>query len=145
MAGEYDCLKLENQLCFPLYVCSKEIIRKYRPYLDPLGLTYTQYITMMALWEKDSISVMDLGKELHLDSGTLTPLLRKLEEKGLIKRERDPSDERSLIVTVTDEGLKLKDEAKNIPASIGSCLNISVNDAIALHDILKRLMSSFDS
>jgi len=143
MAGEYDCLKLENQLCFPLYVCSKEIIRKYHPYLDPLGLTYTQYITMMALWEKDDISVMDLGKELHLDSGTLTPLLRKLEEKGLVRRERDPSDERILIVTVTDDGLKLKDEAKNVPASIGSCLNISVNDAISLHDILRRLMSSF--
>ena len=86
--GKYDCLKLETQLCFPLYVCSKEIIRKYKPYLDPLGLTYTQYIAMMVMWERKKVNVKELGERLYLDSGTLTPLLKKMEEKGLVRRER---------------------------------------------------------
>ena len=138
----YACLKLENQLCFPLYVCSKEIVRRYRPYLDPLDITYTQYITMMALWEKDGVSVKDLGRRLHLDSGTLTPLLRKLEEKGFIERDRSSDDERSVTISVTEEGYGLRDKAKDIPASVGSCLEISEKDATALYSILNRLMDS---
>ena len=145
MAGDgYGCLRLENQLCFPLYVCSKEIVRRYRPYLDPLDITYTQYITMMALWEEDGLSVKDLGRRIRLDSGTLTPLLRKLEEKSFIKRDRSSDDERSVTVTVTKTGYELREKAKDIPASVGSCLNISEKDATALYSILNRLMESLD-
>ena len=99
--GRYDCLKLENQLCFPLYACAKEVVRRYRPLLDELGITYTQYITMMVLWEHRSMSVKDIGETVCLDSGTLTPLLKKLEEKGFVERGRSPDDERVLTVTVT--------------------------------------------
>ena len=98
--GKYDCLRLETQLCFPLYVCSKEIIRKYKPYLDPLGLTYTQYIAMMVMWERKKVNVKELGERLYLDSGTLTPLLKKMEEKGLVRRERSSKDERVLDVVI---------------------------------------------
>ena len=103
--GKYDCLKLENQLCFPLYVCSKEIVRRYKPFLDELDITYTQYITLMALWDKGSLSVKELGKILFLDSGTLTPLLKTLESKGFVVRSRDKEDERNVIISLTDEGM----------------------------------------
>ncbi len=102
--GTYDELKLQNQLCFPLYACSKEIIRAYKPFLDELDLTYTQYITMMVLWEKKEMNVKTLGENLFLDSGTLTPVLKKLEAKGLLKRNRSKDDERNLLVTITSEG-----------------------------------------
>ena len=103
MNSKYDCLKLKNQICFPLYACSKEIIRRYKPFLDEVDLTYTQYITMMALWENESMNVRELGSCLFLDSGTLTPLLKKLENKGYIMRSRSKEDERNLIVTLTDK------------------------------------------
>ena len=144
MTGDgYDCLKLENQLCFPMYVCAKEIVKKYRPFLDPLGITYTQYIALLVLWEKDAVSVKDLGDRMFLDSGTLTPLLRKLEDKGLITRTRDPADERSVVVALTPEGRGLKEKAVSIPASVGACMNISEEDAVALYGILRRLMGTF--
>ena len=101
MEDKYEVLKLKNQLCFPLYACSKEIVRMYKPFLDALDLTYTQYITMMVLWELKQVSVKELGERLYLDSGTLTPVLKKLEQKGYIKRERSKEDERMLVVTVT--------------------------------------------
>ncbi|MBO5068609.1 MAG: MarR family transcriptional regulator, partial [Clostridia bacterium] len=104
MDEKYEGLKLDNQICFPLYAASKEVIKKYRTYLDKLGLTYTQYITMMVLWEHKKVNVKDLGAELFLDSGTLTPLLKSLEQKGYIKRERDKGDERILNVTITESG-----------------------------------------
>ena len=104
---KYSCLKLENQLCFPLYVCSKEVIRKYKPFLDKLDLTYTQYIAMMVLWERRETNVKEMGECLFLDSGTLTPLLKKLEQKGYIERHRSKEDERNLMITITDEGMKL--------------------------------------
>ena len=113
-----DLLKLENQLCFPLYVASKEVIKKYRPFLDEIDLTYTQYITMMVLWEEKSVSVKDLGNRLFLDSGTLTPLLKSLEKKGLISRTRDAEDERILRVSITDLGTELKDKALSIPSKV---------------------------
>ena len=100
---KYDCLRLDSQLCFPLYACSKEIIRRYKPLLDELDLTYTQYITMLVLWEHKSLTAKELGRILYLDSGTLTPLLKKLENKGLLTRKRSDADERNLIVTVTEE------------------------------------------
>lgn len=145
MTGTYDCLRLENQLCFPLYVCAKEVVRKYRPYLDELDLTYTQYIAMMVMWERGSISVKDLGNLLHLDSGTLTPLLRKLEDKGYVVKARDPDDERSVIVSITSEGDTLKERAKDIPGSVGSCLRISPEDAKELYRILNELIPTFDT
>ena len=105
MDEKYESLKLENQLCFPLYAASREIVNRYKTALDNIGLTYTQYITMLVMWEHKCISVRDMGKLLYLDSGTLTPVLKKLEQKGLVLRKRDSSDERLLNVTLTGEGL----------------------------------------
>jgi DNA-binding MarR family transcriptional regulator len=116
--SRYEGLKLENQMCFPFYACSKEIIKRYKPFLDTLDLTYTQYITMMVLWEKKSQSVKGLGKTLYLDSGTLTPVLKKLEAKGYITRNRSTEDERSLIVTITEKGEKLKEQALDVPMKV---------------------------
>lgn len=110
-----DILTLDHQLCFALYVSSKEIIRKYKPFLDPLGLTYTGYITLLALWEKDNITVKELGKKLYLDSGTLTPLLKKLENQGFITRIRSSIDERNVYIKLTKKGVELKKEAIHIP------------------------------
>ena len=138
----YDKLKLENQLCFPLYVCSKEIIRKYKPLLDKLDLTYTQYIVMMVLWEKKSLSVKELGDFLYLDSGTLTPLLKKIEQKGFITRERDATDERLLNVKVTNDGLKLRDEALLIPKEMESCINLNQDEIILLYKILYKILDN---
>jgi DNA-binding MarR family transcriptional regulator len=111
----YDKLRLDRQLCFPLYVCSKELIKNYKPLLDPLGITYTQYIAFMALWEDDNLSVKELGQRLYLDSGTLTPLLKKMEQQGFIKRERSLKDERNVYIKLTEKGLELKNKAVHIP------------------------------
>lgn len=135
-----DGLKLENQLCFPLYACSKEIIKVYKPYLDKIDLTYTQYITMMVLWEENNINVKNLGEKLFLDSGTLTPLLKKLESKGYIERTRLTTDGRNLILSITERGKKLKEKAKNIPIEVGKCLNIEKEEAIILYQILYKIL-----
>ena len=127
MPDKYDALKLENQLCFPLYACSKEIVRKYKPFLDELDLTYTQYIAMMVLWEHRQISVKDMGALLYLDSGTLTPVLKKLEQKGYLVRARDSEDERVLNVTITELGEKLKEDAVLVPKKMG-CLSRGLGD-----------------
>ena len=116
---KYDCLHLDSQLCFPLYACSKEIIRRYKPFLDALDLTYTQYITMMVLWEEQRITVGELGHRLYLDSGTLTPLLRKLETAGYLVRERSEEDERVVEIRVTEEGMALREQVKDIPHRLG--------------------------
>ena len=121
---KYDCLKLENQLCFPLYACSKEIVRKYKPVLDELNLTYTQYIAMMVLWERKQTNVKELGECLYLDSGTLTPLLKKMEQKGYIERKRSESDERNLIISITKQGEQLREEALRVPSTIGQCVKL---------------------
>ena len=136
-----DYLKLENQLCFPLYVCSKEIIKKYTPYLEKIDLTYTQYIVMMVLWEHKKMTVKELGKKLFLDSGTLTPLLKKLENKEYIERNRSIKDERNLIVSITKKGKDLKEKAKEIPKEVGKCINLSQEDAINLYKILYKIVS----
>ena len=136
----YEGLKLKNQLCFPLYACAKEVVRKYKPYLDELDLTYTQYITMMVLWEEKNINVKDLGERLYLDSGTLTPLLKKLEAKGYIKRERSKEDERSLIISISEKGDKLKNKAVIVPQKVGSCINISPDKAMELYKTLYELL-----
>lgn len=137
---EFDVLKLENQLCFPLYACSREIIRQYKPFLDPLDLTYTQYITMMVLWEKKQMNVKTLGESLLLDSGTLTPLLKKLETKGLITRERSADDERNLIVTITESGEALKQQALSVPGEIAKCANLEPEEAAELYRILYKML-----
>jgi DNA-binding MarR family transcriptional regulator len=120
MAQEYEQLKLENQLCFPLYACSRKIVNSYTPYLKPLGLTYTQYIVFMVLWDKEEISVGELGKTLFLDAGTLTPLLKKLEKSGYITRNRSTDDERITCIHITEEGNKLKEQCKDIPSKVAS-------------------------
>lgn len=137
-----DALKLENQLCFPLYACSKEIVRRYKPYLDELDLTYTQYITMMVLWEEDEINVKELGRKLYLDSGTLTPLLKKLEAKGYITRSRSKEDERNLVVKITGSGKTLREKACEIPAKVGSCVNLSEEKAKLLYETLYQILDS---
>ena len=142
MTDKYDCLRLENQICFPLYVVSKEIIRKYTPLLEKLDLTYTQYICMMALWEKKVMNVKDLGDVVFLDSGTLTPLLKKLESKNYITRTRSVSDERIVVVNVTDVGLRLRDKALSIPNSIGSCMKLSESDAKTLYKLLHKIIDN---
>ena len=117
---KYESLKLENQICFPLYACAKEITRHYRPFLESLDLTYTQYITMMVLWEEKEINVKRLGERIFLDSGTLTPLLKQLEKKEYIVRGRSKDDERVLNVKITDKGLKLRDKALDVTTKIAS-------------------------
>lgn len=140
MAKNYDSLKLENQLCFPLYLCSKEIIRKYSPFLEDLDLTYTQYVVMMYLWEKKASNIKEMGRTLLLDSGTLTPLLKKLEVKGYISRTRSIFDERNLEVKLTDEGDKLKEKALSIPEKIGKCLDLTEEEAKVLYSLLYKTL-----
>ena len=137
---KYDSLKLENQLCFPLYAAAKEIVRKYKPFLEEIDLTYTQYITMMVMWEEEEINVTHLGEKLYLDSGTLTPLLKKLEKKGYITRQRSKDDERTLDVKVTEEGLKLRDQALSIPSNISGCIKLSKDEAIILYKTLNKIL-----
>ncbi len=139
---EFDCLKLENQLCFPMYAASKEIIRRYKPFLEDLDLTYTQYIVMLVLWEEKESNVKSLGEKLFLDSGTLTPLLKKLEDKGYITRTKLSSDERNLIIKITKVGEKLREKAKDIPMKMGKCIDLNKEDAIALYNILYKILKS---
>ena len=144
MSDNYDILKIENQLCFPLYACAKEVIKLYKPLLDPLDLTYTQYITMMVIWERKQITVKELGKILYLDSGTLTPVLKKMELKGFIIRERAKEDERNLNVKITACGDELKKQAADIPAKLGQCVNLSQNEATTLYQLLYKILGSID-
>lgn len=137
----YESLKIENQLCFPLYASAKEVIKKYKPYLEQIDLTYTQYITMMVLWEYGQMNVKDLGERLYLDSGTLTPLLKKLENKGLIVRKRSVADERNLVVALTPKGTQLREKAAGIPQAIGSCINLTQEEAITLYNLLYKVLS----
>lgn len=138
--SKYDVLKLENQICFPLYACSKEVVRKYTPFLQEIDLTYTQYIAMMVVWEHEEISVKELGKKLYLDSGTLTPVLKALEKKGFLTRQRSKEDERVLIVKITEEGWKLREKAVEIPERIGGCISIEPEDAACLYQILHKIL-----
>lgn len=137
---KFDCLKIENQLCFPLYAASKEVIRKYQPFLSELDLTYTQYITMLILWENNKLKVKELGEKLYLDSGTLTPLLKKLEAKGYIIRERSKNDERSLMISITQNGKKLRDKAVMVPEKVGKCINLNEKDALKLYELLYKVL-----
>ena len=138
-----DCLKLENQICFPMYVASKEIVRRYIPLLTALDLTYTQYITLLALWEKDHITVKELGEKLYLDSGTLTPLLNKLEKKGYIIKNKSDKDGRELVVIVTDKGLELKQKAIDVPPEIAKCVNLKKEEAVVFYQLLHKVLDGF--
>ncbi len=140
MDSKYDSLHLDNQLCFPLYAAGKEIVKKYRPYLDKLGLTYTQYITLMVLWEHKKMNVKDLGAELFLDSGTLTPVLKSLERKGYVKRERDGDDERVLNVSVTLLGEDLKDKVISVPKAVASYIKLDQKEALELYRLLYKIL-----
>lgn len=141
MPDKYEALKLKNQLCFPLYACAKEVVKKYKPYLDEIDLTYTQYIVMMVLWEKKEVNVKELGECLYLDSGTLTPVLKKLEQKDFITRTRDKYDERNVIISLTDEGERLKEKAVSIPMKMGACINIDAEEAKTLYRILYKILT----
>ena len=141
---KYEAIKLDNQLCFPLYACAKEIVRRYKPYLDDIDLTYTQYITMMVLWEDVQINVKELGARLYLDSGTLTPVLKRLEQKNLIIRQRDVKDERSLIVSLTDEGRQLREKAVEVPYKMAGCVALDEKDVKELYRILHKMLNMFE-
>lgn len=144
--ADYDMLKLDHQLCFSLYVCSKEIIKRYKSILSPYDLTYTGYITMLALWEKDDVTVKELGQMLYLDSGTLTPLLKKLEKIGYIERTRDQKDERQVYVKVTKKGWELQEKAIHIPQDLICSTNLDTkkgqNLLMDLHQLMKQLSDS---
>ncbi|MCT4611750.1 MAG: MarR family transcriptional regulator [Clostridia bacterium] len=137
---KYEQLLLKNQLCFPFYAASKEVIKRYKPYLDEVGITYTQYITMMVLWEKNNITVKEIGEHLYLDSGTMTPLIKKLEKNDLIIRERDKSDERKVIVSLTKKGLELQEKVKHIPSEIGKCINLSGDEMKTLYKLVYKVL-----
>ncbi|MCR5422539.1 MAG: MarR family transcriptional regulator [Bacilli bacterium] len=140
---KYDCLKIENQLCFPLYVASKEVIRKYKPILDQFDLTYTQYIAMMVIWEEKQIKVTELGNRLYLDTGTISPLIRKLKDKQYITITRDINDERVQIINLTEQGAKLREQAVQIPNEMmkSNCINLSKEEAIELKRLLEKVIN----
>ena len=137
---KYDCLKLENQLCFPLYACARSLVKKYNPHLAALGLTYTQYITMMVFWERQTCSAKELGELLYLDSGTLTPVLKSLEQKGLIKRGRSTTDERVLMIEITEAGQALREQAVKIPAQVAPCVNLTPEESKNLYQTLYKIL-----
>ncbi|WP_308011337.1 MarR family winged helix-turn-helix transcriptional regulator [Clostridium tagluense] len=138
----YEPLKLDNQLCFALYACSREITKLYKPALDKLGITYTQYISLLVLWEKDNITVKEMGKKLHLDSGTLTPLLKKLECMELVNRTRDTVDERKVFVKLTEKGIELKEMAIEIPNRILCSTGLTLQSAELLKENITSLLLS---
>ncbi len=139
---KFDSLKLENQLCFPLYACARKIVNQYTPYLKPLGITYTQYIVFLVLWEYEPLPVGEIGKKLFLDNGTLTPLLKKMENEGYILRKRGKEDERVVYISLTDKGRKLKEEAVHIPEKMASCVTLPSEDALKLYEVLYKLLRS---
>ena len=136
----YEPIRLRNQLCFPLYAVSNKIIRNYKPLLDKLDLTYTQYIVMMVLWEEEDINEKKLGERLFLKPNTLTPLLKKLEEKGYVRMIRNRSDERNLVISLTEAGNALKDKAVDVPASIAQTIHLEPEEAMYLYSILYRIL-----
>ena len=139
-AAEHGAVKLEDQLCFSLYACAREVVKRCKPELDALDLTYTQYITMMVLWDEPCVTSKHIGARLRLDSGTLTPVLKKLEEKGLLTRCRAAEDERNLTVTLTEAGLALKKRAEGVSGHMGGCDGLSPDEAAQLHALLRKLL-----
>ena len=145
MSETYEQLRLKTQLCFPLYACSRKIVNSYTPFLKPLGLTYTQYIVFLVLWEEGSSTVGELGKKLFLDEGTLTPLLKKMADKGYVKRERLKEDERVTRISLTAEGEALKEKCKDIPFKIAETVtHLNKEDATDLYRILYKILENQD-
>ena len=144
MDEKYEVLRLKNQLCFPIYLCAKEIQRRYAPLLDKINLTYTQYVVMMYFWEYGSSNVKTLGKTLLLDPSTLTPLLKKLEAKCYLTRTRSPEDERNLIVELTESGRALQEKALEIPAQIGKCMDLTEQEAVTLYKIINKVLTNVE-
>ena len=138
--GKYDCIRLGNQLCFPLYACAKEVVRQYRKPLEELGLTYTKYIVMMVFWEHCGMSESELGKLVHLDSGTLAPLLKRLEKQGLIDRTRPDDNERKLFLSLTEQGEALKDKAVNVPQAMQGCIELDEEELTELKRLLDKAL-----
>lgn len=137
-----EALNLDNQLCFPLYAAARQVVSLYTPYLKPLGLTYTQYIVFLSLWEKDGVTVGELGSKLYLDNGTLTPLLKKLQTQGYVDRNRAQDDERVVLITLTEKGRALKEQVKEIPFKVASCFSYPVEDSIRLRELLYQLIEN---
>ena len=144
MAQTDPKFKLENQLCFPLYACARKVTGLYTPYFKPLGLTYTQYIVMLVLWEQDMLPVGELCSRLYLDNGTITPLLKKLEAQGYVTRCRSKEDERVVIVCVTDKGRELQQKADSIPEKVGACVKLSPEEAASLYGLLYKVLNSIE-
>lgn len=142
---KYDCLKLENQLCFPLYAASRKVTSQYTPFLKQLNITYTQYIVFMVLWDNDSMTVGELCEKLYLDSGTLTPLLKKMQDHGYIVRTRLKEDERVVMVQLTEAGKKLRDECVKIPEKMKACMNITEEESKFLYQILYKLIQNMET
>ncbi len=140
----YDTLKLQNQVCFPLYACSKELVRQYTPYLKELNLTYTQYIVMMVLWEKETVSSRELAECLHLDYGTLTPVLKRLDQAGYLIRERAENDERQLTLTLTEKGRELKDKATAIPTAKSQCMGLTMDEFRVLYTLSYKALKNME-
>lgn len=145
MNENFDALKLQNQVCFPLYACSKELVRQYGPYLKKLGLTYTQYIVMMVLWENENVSSKQLSECVHLDYGTLTPVLKKLENTGYLTRERSADDERLLSISLTENGRELKKQALDIPPAIAQCMGLSAEEFQTLYVLTYKALKHMES
>ncbi len=140
MSEQYEQLKLENQICFPLYAAARKVTGRYTPYLKPLGITYTQYLVFLVLWEEDGVTVGDLCRKLYLDSGTLTPLLKKMENAGFLDRKRCPDDERCVMVYLTSKGREMKEKAADIPQKVGACVSIKPDDAMKLYELLYNIL-----
>ncbi len=140
MEDRYACIRLENQLCFPLYACAKEVVRRYREPLEELGLTYTQYVVLMAFWEYGSMTEKELGSKVRLDSGTLTPLLKRLEKQGLVTRARREDDERSLFVSLTEAGEAMKENAVEVPKKMAGCIDLPADELIQLKHLLDKAL-----
>lgn len=137
---KFESLKLSNQVCFPLYAASREVIKLYKPFLDEYNLTYTQYITMLVLWEDEKITIKELCKKLYLDSGTITPVIKKLEAMGLLIKYRDKSDERIVNVELTDKGRELKEEIVKVPEQVSCKVNGSMEDLLILKNLLEKVL-----
>ena len=136
----YEALKLQNQVCFPLYACTKELIRQYGPYLKECGLTYTQYLVMMVLWEKETVSSRELAECLHLDYGTLTPVLKRLSQAGYLRRERSGEDERLLTLTLTESGRNLREQAVSIPPAVAECMGLTMEEFRTLYALTNKAL-----
>lgn len=137
-----EAMKLSNQLCFPLYAASRNVIGRYTPYLNELGLTYTQYLVFLVLWEKDEITVSEICERLKLDSGTVSPLLKKLQKAGYIRKVRSEADDRVVEITLTEEGRALQEKAKDVPLKVASCIELAPKKAKMLYDLLYELLDA---